>query len=60
MKYVGFFLSTICELSLSLTTVKGPAPTGVSRNLRSPIFLFAVGEGTQLALESMNDAAAGA
>ena len=28
--------------------------------MRSPIFCFAVGEGTQLALEAMNDAAAGA
>ena len=33
---------------MSLTTVKGPAPTGVSANAFSPIFCRAVGEAIQL------------
>ena len=45
---------------MSLTTVNGPAPTGVSENFFSPIFFSAAGEAIQFAVESMNDEMIGA
>ena len=40
------------ELSVSLTTSNGPAPTGLMANAFSPIFCTAVGEAIQSAVES--------
>ncbi len=37
---------------MSLTTVNGPAPTGLSLNALSPILANAVGETIQLTFES--------
>src|SRR5580693_2389868 len=49
---MGFFFSTSTELSVSLTTSNGPAPTGLTANAFSPIFCTAVGEAIQSAVES--------
>ena len=39
---------------MSLTTMNGPAPTGLAANAFSPIFCTAVGEAIQSAVESKN------
>src|SRR5580693_5924635 len=49
---MGFFFSTRVELSVSLTTSNGPAPTGLTANAFSPIFWTAVGDAIQSAVES--------
>src|SRR5690625_3173661 len=50
LKNVGLRWTKSLLLSLSLTTVTGPAPTGLTLSLSSPIFLNAVGDAIQLML----------
>src|SRR5690349_17638908 len=54
-KYVGLRSSTSSELSWSLTTLNGPAPTGVALTLSSPIVCSAVGEAIQFTLDTTNE-----
>ena len=51
---MGFFFSTSVFDSVSLTTVNGPAPTGLILNACSPIFLSAVREAIQFRLATNN------